>query len=83
MEVNLVGKTELWIRNIKLKNADLTEIGKAVTEVLSLEDDEVLVVDASSDHITLDILRDILNMEQFVGKEKELLRRLFEIRCRR
>ena len=79
MEVNLVGKTELWIQNIKLKNADLTEIGKAVAEVLGLKDDEVLVVDASSEHITLDVLRDILNIGQFVGKEKELLRRLFEI----
>ena len=79
MEVNLIGKTELWIQNIKLKNADLTEIGKAVAEVLGLKGDEVLVVDASSDHITLDILRDTLNMEQFMGKEKELLRRLSEV----
>jgi len=79
MEVNLVGKTELWIQNIKLKNADLTEIGKAVAEVLDLRNDEVLVVDASSDHITLDILRNTLNMEQFMGKEKELLGRLYKI----
>jgi len=79
MEVNLVGKTELWIQNIKLKNADLTEIGKAAAEVLGLKDDEVLVVDVSSDHITLDVLRNTLNMEQFMGKEKELLRRLSKI----
>jgi len=79
MEVNLVGKTELWIQHIKLKNANLTEIGRAVAEVLGLKDDEVLVVDASSDHITLDILRSTLNMEQFMGKEKELLRKLSNI----
>mgnify|MGYP001026409166 CR=1 FL=1 len=79
MEVNLVGKTELWIQNIKLKDVDLTEVGKTVAEVLGLKDDEVLVVDASSDHITLDILRNTLNMEQFMGKEKELLKRLFRI----
>jgi molybdenum cofactor synthesis domain-containing protein len=79
MEVNLVGKTELWIQNIKLKNADLTEIGKTAAEVLGLKDDEVLVVDASSDHITLDILRNTLSMKQFIGKEEELLKKLSEI----
>jgi len=79
MEVNLVGKTELWIQNIKLKNANLTDVGKVVAKVLNLMDDEVLVVDASSDHITLDILRSTLNMEKFLGKEKELFRKLSEI----
>jgi len=79
MEVDLVGKTELCIQNVKLKNANLTEIGRAVAEVLGLKDDEVLVVDANSDHITLDILRNTLNMEQFTGKEKELLQRLSKI----
>jgi len=79
MEVNLVGKTELCIQNVKLKNANLTEIGRAVAEALGLKDDEVLVVDASSEHITLDILRSTINMEQFMGKEKELLSKLSKI----
>jgi len=79
MEVNLVGKTELCIQNVKLKNANLTEIGKAVAEALGLKDDEVLVVDASSEHITLDILRSTINMEQFMGKEKKLLSKLSKI----
>lgn len=79
MEVNLVGKTELWVQNIRLKQANLTEIGRATAEVLGLNDDEVLVVDASSEHITLDVFRSSLNMEQFIGKEKELFRKLSEI----
>ena len=79
MEVNLVGKTELWVQNIRLKQANLTEIGRATAKVLGLNDDEVLVVDASSEHITLDVFRSSLNMEQFIGKEKELFRKLSEI----
>ena len=79
MEVKLLGKTEVWVQDIKLQGANLSDIGIAVAKVLSLKADEVFVVDASSNHITLDILRSTLNVEQFIGKEKELLSRLLEI----
>jgi len=80
MEVNLIGKTELWIQNIELKNASLAEISRAIAGVLELRNEDVLVVDASSRHLTLDVLRNTLNIEQFAGKEKELLRKLSEIK---
>jgi len=80
MEVNLIGKTELWIQNIELKNASLAEISRAVAGVLGLRNEDVLVVDAGSKHLILDILRDTLNIEQFAGKEKELLGKLSGIK---
>ncbi len=79
MEVKLLGKTEVWVQDIELQGANLSDIGIAVAKVLSLKADEVFVVDASSNHITLDILRSTLEVEQFIGKEKELLSRLLEI----
>ena len=79
MEVRLLGKTELWIQDIKLQRANLSDIAVAVAGVLGLKDDEVLVVDAGLDHLTLDILRTTLQVDQFIGKERELLSRLSKI----
>lgn len=79
MEVNLIGKTELWITNIKLEGANLSEISRVVAKCLELNEDEVLVVDAGADHIALDILRETLNMEQFAGKERLLFKELSKL----
>lgn len=79
MKVNLLGKTELWIRNIKLEQADLNTIAAAVSEVLGLRDEEVFVTDASDDHITLDILRTEMDAENLYGKKDEILRKLASI----
>jgi len=79
VKVNLLGKTELWIRNIKLEQADLNTIAAAVSEVLGLRDEEVFVTDASDDHITLDILRTEMDAENLYGKKDEVLRKLASI----
>jgi len=79
MELNLLGKTELWIKNIHLKDADLSEISNAVAGVLGIPREEILVTDAGDEHIVLDILRDTVDAVNIFGKKKELIERLAKI----
>jgi len=79
MEVNLLGKTELWIKNIFLNDVDLSEIARAVSETLKLGREEVLVTDAGEDYVVVDILRNTLEAENIYGKKKELLSKLKSI----
>jgi len=79
MDINLIGKTELWIQNIRLQEANLSDIARVVSEVFELSPQEVLVVDAGPDHVTLDILRQTMELHQFTAKESLLLSRLAEL----
>jgi len=79
LEINLLQKTELWIKGISLKNARLDDIAHQVAGVLELEPNEVMVVDVRDDHIVLDILRQILKASQIAGKGQEILRRVAEV----
>ncbi len=76
MEMNLIGKTELWIQELRLTNANLTDIAAVVARVLGLARGDVLVVDAGPEHVTLDVLRQTVDMRQFAGKEAALLEAL-------
>ncbi|ABB15031.1 molybdopterin-binding protein [Carboxydothermus hydrogenoformans] len=79
MELNLLEKTELWIENIKLQNANLSTIAEVVADVLEIPKDKVLVVDVRENHITLDILQKTIQAEQVFGKKQQLLKKLSEI----
>ncbi len=79
MELNLLEKTEIWIENLTLDNANLTRLAQSVADVLSLDRAEVLVVDVRSNHITLDILRRNIDAKDVFGKEKQLLEALREV----
>lgn len=79
MEINLLEKTELWIEDIDLENADLNRIAAVAADVLGVEPEKVLVVDVLEHRITLDLLQQKLQAEQVYGKKSELLRRLGEI----
>lgn len=79
MKVRLLGKTELWIENIKLNNANLTFAAEAVAEVLNLKRDEVIVTDVRDNKIIIDILKSTMNIEQFAGKEKQLFEKLSRV----
>jgi molybdenum cofactor synthesis domain-containing protein len=79
LEINLLQKTELWIKGISLKNARLDDIAHQVAGVLELEPNEVMVVDVRDDRIVLDILRSILKASQIAGKGQEILRRVAEV----
>jgi len=79
MELNLLEKTELWIENMTLENANLTTIAHIVADVLDIPREKVLVVDVRENHITLDILQQTVQAEQIFGKKRYLLERLAEI----
>jgi len=79
MELNLLEKTEIWIENLILENANLTLLAETVANVLSLERSQVLVVDVRANHITLDILKRNIDAKDVFGKEKQLLAALKEI----
>ncbi len=76
---NLFNKTELFIGGLVLKNVRLESVSRAVAEVLRIEPDKVLVVDAHSDLVTLDILQQSLDLENIVGREGHILRALSRI----
>jgi molybdenum cofactor synthesis domain-containing protein len=76
IELNLLEKTELWIRPIHLRGANLQAIGRAVSETLGLAPDEVLVTDVRDEVVTLDILRRTVLAGQIAGKQHALLARL-------
>jgi molybdenum cofactor synthesis domain-containing protein len=76
LDLNLLDKTEIWIKGIKLEKVDLREVAKAVAQVLGLRENEVLVVDVRDDVVVLDILRKTIKAENVVGKEKEILNKL-------
>lgn len=76
MKLNLLAKTELWVRGIVLSSANLGDIAKVTAELLGLPPDRVIVVDVGDDHVTLDLLTEDIDAEHILGKESELLERL-------
>ncbi|SHI55171.1 molybdenum cofactor synthesis domain-containing protein [Dethiosulfatibacter aminovorans DSM 17477] len=76
MGLNLLEKTELWINNITLDNANLTRMAGILAEVLKLDKEKVLVVDVRSNHITFDIMEKNVEQENIIGKESEILEKL-------
>lgn len=79
LDLNLLQKTELWIKGIFLKNARLDDIARQVAEALEVAPNEVMVVDVREDHIVLDVLRPVLKASQIAGKGREILRRVANI----
>jgi molybdenum cofactor synthesis domain-containing protein len=72
-ELNLLGKTELWITNIKITNVNLDLIAETVSKVLGLNKSEVFVTDVGEDHVVLDILRRTIDPKKVFGRKDELL----------
>lgn len=76
MGLNLLEKTELWVNEIRLENANLTDMANQVAEVLGLAHSEVLVVDVRPNHITFDVLAKDVPQENIMGKEAAILEAL-------
>ena len=73
MGLNLLEKTELWVNEITLDGANLTDLASAVARTIGVKEGEVLVVDVRPRHITLDILARDIPQENILGKEAALL----------
>lgn len=79
LEVNLFEKTELWIKGIYLKDANLSLIAAVIAQTLHLEQKEVLVIDVQDNGISLDILKRKVNLINIAGKEQALLQNLAQV----
>jgi molybdopterin biosynthesis enzyme MoaB len=76
MELELLEKTEIWVRPLVIWEVNLDLVAERVAQVLNLRNREVLVVDVREDLITLDILKKTVRAEDIIGKRDALLRTL-------
>lgn len=76
MGLNLLEKTELWVNEITLEQANLSDMADVVARQLGLEPGKVLVVDVRPRHITFDVLEKDVPQAGIMGKEKAILEAL-------
>jgi len=79
MKLNLLEKTEIWIKRIGMKDLDLNIVASRVAEVLNLRPEEVMVADVREDVITIDILRENVEAQDIIGKKEALFQVLRNI----
>ena len=75
-EVQLLGKTEIWLQGILLDNADLPEVARTTAHVLTLPEDRVFVTDVRKDIVVLDVLQPRVDLEAIAGKQEALFEAL-------
>ncbi len=75
-DYDLMNKTELTIRPIALRDADLARVAEAVAETLGLLRGDVLVTDVLGDQVVVDVLRRGVDPHALLGKKRELRERL-------
>lgn len=73
MSLNLLEKTELWVNDITLDQANLTEMAGTVAKVLGLPENKVMVVDVRPTHITFDLVEKEVQQANIMGKEAQIL----------
>ena len=78
-DVQLLDKTEIWVRGVRFVDADLPRLANVAARVLELPSDRVFVTDIGADHLCLDVLVPRLALEQFAGKKSALLAALAAI----
>lgn len=72
----LFNKTELFVRGLGLNDVDLGSVSDTVADILGIERNKVLVVDALDDTITLDVLKETLDAKKLIGCERDILQAL-------
>jgi molybdenum cofactor synthesis domain-containing protein len=73
IEGDLYQKTELKVEPVILSGVNLSDAAAVVADVLGLERDEVLVIDARDELLTLDLLREKIDPYSVVGKQDDIL----------
>ena len=73
MSLNPFSKSELFISGLALDGVNLDDIAVVVAKELDLPENEVLVVDAREDLLTLDVLNSEIAVERIAGRAAELL----------
>ncbi len=79
MDLDLLEKTELWIKNVEMKEVDLNLIATKIADVLNLKHEEVIVVDVRVGVITIDILRKTVKAEDIFGKKEAIIQALSNV----
>ena len=79
MEWDLLEKTNFWIEDVHLKNANLDEIAQKVSKVLGMTTAEIMVVDVRPGLLAFDIMKRKVQAESVIGKEEEILSKLAEV----
>ena len=72
-EVELLDKTEVWVRGLTLDGADLRLLAATAARALDLQPETVYVTDVREDHIVFDVLRPRMELSSIVGRERDLL----------
>lgn len=70
--VQLLGKTEIWMQGVRLANANLPEIARQAANVLSIPEDKVFVTDVREALVVLDVLEPKVEFEAVVGKQEQV-----------
>ena len=70
--VQLLGKTEIWMQGVHLENANLPEIANRAAAVLSIPEDKVFVTDVRPSLVVLDVLQPKVALEQVVGRQAQI-----------
>jgi molybdenum cofactor synthesis domain-containing protein len=72
-QVQLLDKTELWVRGVTVADADLPALARVAAGVLGIPADKLFVTDVGLDHVCFDVLIPRLGLDDFAGKEAALL----------
>lgn len=78
-DVQLLGKTEIWMQGVDLDNANLPEIANRAAAVLALPEDKVFVTDVRPSLVVLDVLQPKVSLEQVVGRQSEIFKSISEL----
>ncbi len=78
-EVELLDKTEVWVRGVTLDGADLRSLAASAARALDLVGDAVFVTDARDDHVVFDVLKPRMELASIVGRESHLLAALSQV----
>lgn len=79
MEFDLLEKTELRFEQIDLHGADLNRIAATIADVLGLHRDDVLVIDAINNTLSIDLLCKTIDPYALLGKKEVLFDRMKRI----
>lgn len=71
-DVQLLGKTEIWMQGISLNDTNLPELARVAADVLALPADKVFVTDVRESLVVLDVLQPKVALEQVVGKQQQV-----------
>ena len=71
-DVQLLGKTEIWMQGVSLRDTSLPELARTAAGVLALPEDKVFVTDVRESLVVLDVLQPKVALEQVVGKQQQI-----------